>query len=324
MYSAAGLRIKGPAAASAVTSVLRRFLLGALERCQFRFTCQCGWDDDHIQLVLLLYRLLTHVARPATDLALHALMSASATSLPDLICITDLSLRTPALGVDLWQRSAKSQPLFLSLWIQTSVLAEASTDSLLSSSLNYGSVTKAIEAFVSQLAPAADEDGLPLETLAERLAQVVLFQANAPNVRLELTRPRALLSAESIGVQVSRTTADYESEPDSRGIYSLKQASQALASDKFFVRQLRRSIIIGINPCEREDEQEVIVDLEFWNDDMMLRPWNGARLGWEEWRPVIKQLEAVSGHSPPAGKRATSLTHIYSTSRHLGLSPSST
>lgn len=219
----------------------------------------------------------------------------SSSSLPrDLISITALSLRTPSLASDLWQRPSKSQPLLVSLSIATDVRAEASADSLLGDSLNYGTVTKAIEKAVSELPPSLDAEGLPLEVLAELLAKVVLFKAKAPNVRLELSRPRALLSAESIGVEIYRSTSDYlPDSSESPNTFILDPKSTSPRGDRLFVRALRRSIIIGVNQCEREDEQEVIADFDFFAGDMTNRLASGARAGWEGWRKVVKQLESV-------------------------------
>jgi len=225
----------------------------------------------------------------------------------DVIRVTDLELRTASLGVDLWQRPSKHQPLVCSLDIRTSVRSEATEDNLLTDSLNYGTVTKAIERHIAHLpAPSSDHDELPLEQLAEDLCHVVLFHASAPNVRLELRRPRALLTAEAVGVVLSRSRSDYTASPSppssppssappsSSPTYTLRPDAPSLAHDTLFVRALRRQIIIGLNPCERLDEQQVIVDLEFGPDTMaMTRLPNGARAGWAHWRKAVKQVEQV-------------------------------
>lgn len=212
--------------------------------------------------------------------------------LRDRISIAALALQTPHLAPDLWLRADKQQPLLLDLEIDTDVADEASSDSLLGESLNYGTVTKAIEAFVQQLSPSpAQNEGIQLEELAEDLARVVLFQANAPNVRLQLARPRALLTAESVAVHIYREKADYALVA---GRYALNPASGHPQQDTLVVNALRRTIIIGVNPCERIDEQEVIVDLEF-GAEQMSSPYTGAiRQGWKNWRTVVKSLESVS------------------------------
>ncbi|GAA5906728.1 hypothetical protein JCM6882_003287 [Rhodosporidiobolus microsporus] len=225
----------------------------------------------------------------------------------DEIKVTDLALTTSVLAPDHWQRPSKLQPLVCSLLIRTSVQAEASTDSLLDNSLNYGTVTKAVEGHVALLEQRKSEfgtEGIPLEVLADQLAKVVLFKASAPNVLLELRRPRAHLRAESVGVEVFRSRIDYALSPTfssspsttskpSPDHFSLRTDTPSLLSDKLFVRALRRHIIIGLNACEREDEQEVIVDLDFGCDIMNTRLSNGGRACWAGWKGAVKQVEEV-------------------------------
>ncbi|GAA6063269.1 hypothetical protein JCM10212_004284 [Sporobolomyces blumeae] len=228
----------------------------------------------------------------------------------DLIAVTDLQLRTPHLESDHWLRENRVQPLVATLEIRTDVDAEATEDNLLTDSLNYGTVTRAIEHFVETLPPPpyrADDDdtlatGYPLDVLAESLCKVILFEASAPNVTLELRRPRALLTADCIGVRLTRSRSDYlpaRTAGSNGEDYTLNPASTAQNSDTFFVRGLRRFIVIGLNPCERLDEQEVIVDLNCYPDDMNARLANGARAGWRGWRGMVKQLEAHLSTSAP-------------------------
>lgn len=221
----------------------------------------------------------------------------------DLITVTDLQLRTLALEPDHWQRPAKAQPLVVSLRIHTDVSEEAQSDALKDGkSLNYGSVTKAIEKAVKGLPEATAERALALEQVAEHLAAVVIFDAYAPNITLEVVRPRALLSAQSIGVQVTRDRADYAEESTSAR-YQLSDPHTAAREDKLFVRELRRLIVIGLNACERLDEQEVICDFDFLaysgqsdqDSAMIVPPWTAGqpRIAWREWRKVVKVLEQV-------------------------------
>lgn len=214
----------------------------------------------------------------------------------DTISITALSLRTPNLESDLWNKPSKSQPLFLSLSISTDVSSEAITDSLLGESLNYGTVTKAIEKAVKEV-----EGELGLEILADHLAKVIILKGNAPNVTLELTRPKALLTADSIGVSITRSRSDYTSLVSSPSFadYFLSPDAQSPQQDTFFVRDLRRFIVIGVNDCERVDSQEVIVNLVFGAEDMLGVPFTGlvARNGWKGWREVVRNVEHVSSSS---------------------------
>ncbi|KAM0789125.1 hypothetical protein ACM66B_003179 [Microbotryomycetes sp. NB124-2] len=202
----------------------------------------------------------------------------------DLICITDLSLRTTALELDLWQRPApREQPLLVSLTVKTDVESEADSDALGQESFNYGSITKAIEKTVKEI-PSTLIQGqthVAIEEIAERIARVVITQCNAPNVDLEVLAPRVLLSAEAVGVRVFRRQSDCASP-----LIPIKD-------DQFIVKNLRRQIIVGLNPPERVDEQEVIVNLACWADETMLsRLANGGHVGWAGWRHMVKQVES--------------------------------
>ncbi|BGP39397.1 trifunctional dihydropteroate synthetase [Rhodotorula kratochvilovae] len=241
----------------------------------------------------------------------------------DLIAVTDLQLRTARLAHDHWQRPHKEQPLVCSLEIRTGVQQEAQGDNLLQDSLNYGTVTKAVEQHIASLA-SSSPDEIPLEELAEQLCKVVLFKASAPTVRLELRRPRALLTAEAVGVVLSRSRSDYtapssassgETKPSPLD-YTLRLDAPSLADDTLFVRALRRLIIIGLNPCERLDEQEIIVDLEFAADSMNTRLANGARAGWADWRKTVKQVEQHLSASGPL-----TIEHIVTSLSSLILAP---
>ncbi|GAA5904779.1 trifunctional dihydropteroate synthetase/dihydrohydroxymethylpterin pyrophosphokinase/dihydroneopterin aldolase FOL1 [Sporobolomyces salmoneus] len=237
----------------------------------------------------------------------------------DLITVTDLSLRCSALQVDHWQRASKEQPLLCTLSIRTDVDAEAEHDNLLQDSFNYGTVTKSIETYIADLNEKEEEE-LSLEFVAEEIAKVVLFQANAPNVELELRRPRALLTADCIGVAITRSRSDYSQLPSSSAKssslddYVLLPTAETTKEDKFFIRGLRRYIIIGLNPCERIDEQEVICDFDFYAAEGY-EMINRARSGWSGWRGMVKQLESHLSTSQPLTIEliTTSLARIITT-----------
>ncbi|GAA5977696.1 hypothetical protein JCM11641_001381 [Rhodosporidiobolus odoratus] len=246
----------------------------------------------------------------------------------DEIRVTDLYLTTPALSRDHWQRANREQPLILSLEIKTDVSTEATTDSLLAQSLNYGTVAKVIEGHVASLAADDfDQEGIALEVLAEQLARVILFKASAPNVLLELRRPRAHLRADSVGVRIRRSRSDYlvpSSPPPSASVNDLQlhPQSRARQDDTLFVSHLRRHIVIGLNACEREDEQEVVVDLDFGappTDKMSTATvLQGGRGGWKGWKGMVKKVEEHLTASAPL-----TIEHICTSVAQLILTPPS-
>lgn len=193
----------------------------------------------------------------------------------DVISITDLQLRCPFLESDHWGRPQKDQPLVCNVSISTNVASEARIDDLLpdGQSCNYGAITKAIEKSVNLFGTSVTErEGVALEVLAESLAKAVLNQG-APEVTLTLERPRAHLSARSIGVSINRTRSGTLSK-----------------ADKFIVKSLERDVIIGLNEPERHDLQRILVDLTFESVPMV---HTQARKAWSAWKPVLKQVEQV-------------------------------
>lgn len=252
----------------------------------------------------------------------------------DQISITDLELRTEYLERDLWNRKLKLQPLNLNLKIKTTVIDEALTDSLLEESLNYGKVTKVIEKVIKDLdslipnqsiegVEVVESKEIPLEVIGELLCKFIIFKGKAPNVELELTRPRALLTSKNIGIKLFRSKSDYLSpSPSSSSAtttpiepqdYILSPHSLSPSNDKFFITDLRRLIIIGVNDCERLDEQEVILNLEFSiptlpQDMSSCIAYTGTglgRIGWKGWREVIKKVESVSLYFFPLSSSLT-------------------
>lgn len=216
----------------------------------------------------------------------------------DVVSVTGLQLRTAALEADLWQRTAVDQPVVCSLAVECDVLAEAEHDRLLADSLNYGAVAKALQAHVARLDlesdPAAPAPAVALEVLAEQLARVVLVECHAPNVALQLERPRALLSAEAVGVKIYRTRTRGPADDAAAVVTAVAEVP-----DSLYVRRLSRQIIIGLNPQERLDEQTVLVDLEFTADPTDTLLADMPRPGWRGWRGAVKRVENVSLPPPP-------------------------
>lgn len=221
----------------------------------------------------------------------------------DEISVESLSLRCSKLSEDLWLREARDQPLFVTLAVSTDIQEEAGKDNLLDDSLNYGKATKLVEGRIKSI--NTESRTWALEELAEELAQTILFKSPAQNVNLSVVRPRALLQAESVTVSISRSRADYL-PVESGQLRQLSPKSANSPRDRFAINKLRRSIVIGINACERLDEQEVIVEFEFGvPEEEMLTPWKGLapREGWKGWRAVVKECEKVRADPGMSRKR---------------------
>lgn len=115
----------------------------------------------------------------------------------DIIFLRDLRIDT-LIGIYDWERRVK-QTISLDLEMATDIRKAAATDAI-DDTLNYKAVAKRIIAFVE-----ASEFQL-VETLAERITEIVLDEFNVPWVRLTLNKTGAVRGARDVGVIIERGT----------------------------------------------------------------------------------------------------------------------
>ncbi|MFA5529066.1 MAG: dihydroneopterin aldolase [Thiohalomonadaceae bacterium] len=116
---------------------------------------------------------------------------------PDIIYLTDLQVET-VIGIYDWERRIR-QTVSIDLEMAADIRRAAATDSI-EDTLNYKAVAKRIIAFVE-----GSEFQL-VETLAERIAQIVLTEFQVPWVRLRLNKRGAVRFAKDVGVVIERGT----------------------------------------------------------------------------------------------------------------------
>ena len=117
----------------------------------------------------------------------------------DTVFITDLRIET-LIGIYDWERKIR-QTISLDLEMGTDIRAAAATDAI-EDTLNYKAVAKRLIAFVG-----ASEFQL-VETLAERIAEIVLTEFNVPWLRLTLHKPGAVRGSRDVGVIIERGLQD--------------------------------------------------------------------------------------------------------------------
>ncbi|PWN54351.1 Dihydropteroate synthase [Violaceomyces palustris] len=195
-----------------------------------------------------------------------------ATELPDIIAIKQLKVRM-VVGVDNWER-VQAQPVTIDASVHTDVSKAGSSDHL-PYSIHYGVLVKQLEAHCAQNRYRS------LEALAEGLAKVCIFNCHAPRVTLNVEKPRSLLHAKSAGVQIVRTAQDYvdpqgvtasvDTQPSELASLRLSPSSSWATHDKVIVRDLVINTILGVNPWEREDRQDVRLNLVIYSGLERLR-----------------------------------------------------
>ncbi len=113
----------------------------------------------------------------------------------DIIFIRDLRVDT-IVGVYDWERQIK-QTLVFDIDMATHIQHAAATDDL-QFAVNYHAVSLRVAAYVEANHPAL------IETLAENVAALIRTEFKVPWLRLQLTKPNAVLGARAVGVLIER------------------------------------------------------------------------------------------------------------------------
>ena len=116
----------------------------------------------------------------------------------DIIFIRDLRIET-VIGIYGWEREIK-QIVSIDLEIGADIRAAAQSDNI-DNTLSYKTVAKRLIEFVGA------SEFLLVETLAERIAEIVLTEFQAPWLRLTLSKPGAVRGARDVGVIIERSAA---------------------------------------------------------------------------------------------------------------------
>lgn len=113
----------------------------------------------------------------------------------DIVYIRDLRIET-VIGIYDWEREIR-QTVSLDLEMGTNIRQAAQTDSI-DDTLDYKSVAKRLIQFVE------DSEFQLVETLAERIADIVLNEYEVPWMKLRLSKPGAVTGSQDVGVIIER------------------------------------------------------------------------------------------------------------------------
>lgn len=113
----------------------------------------------------------------------------------DIIYLKDLRIDT-IIGIYDWERRTR-QTIILDIEMGADIAKAAKTDDI-ENTLNYKAVAKRIIAFVE-----GSEFQL-VETLAERIAEILLEEFNVPWLRLTLNKQGAVRGVRDVGVIIER------------------------------------------------------------------------------------------------------------------------
>lgn len=115
----------------------------------------------------------------------------------DIIYVHDLRIET-IIGIYDWERQVK-QTVVLDLDMGTDIAKAAASDSI-EDTLNYKAVAKRLIGFVG------DSEFQLVETLAERVADIVINEFRVAWLRLRVNKEGAVRGARDVGVVIERGT----------------------------------------------------------------------------------------------------------------------
>jgi dihydroneopterin aldolase len=118
----------------------------------------------------------------------------------DVIFLSGLTTEC-IIGIWDWERRVK-QKIVVDLEMGADIRRAASTDSI-DDTLDYKRVAKRLLAFV------AESEFQLVETLTERIAQIVVTEFGVPWVRVRLNKQGAIRGARDVGILVERRREDY-------------------------------------------------------------------------------------------------------------------
>ena len=113
----------------------------------------------------------------------------------DKIFLTDLRIDT-VIGIWEWERKIR-QTVAVDLEMSADIRKAAASDDV-QDTLNYKKVAKRVQQFVS------DSSFQLVETLAEKIAAVIIDEFDVPWVRVRVNKPGAIRGARDVGVLIER------------------------------------------------------------------------------------------------------------------------
>lgn len=113
----------------------------------------------------------------------------------DIIYLHDLQIET-IIGVYDWERNVK-QKVIIDLDMATDIAKAAASDNI-ADTLDYKAVAKRVIGFVEQ------SEFQLVETLAERIAAIILSEFQVPWLKLRVNKQGAVSGARDVGVIIER------------------------------------------------------------------------------------------------------------------------
>ena len=116
----------------------------------------------------------------------------------DIIFLHELEVQT-IVGIEDWERNIR-QTVSIDLEMGADIRRAAEKDSI-DNTLNYKAISKRVQQFV------ADSEFQLVETMAEKIAELVLQEFEIPWIQVRVSKPGAIRGAKDVGVLIHRSKA---------------------------------------------------------------------------------------------------------------------
>ena len=126
----------------------------------------------------------------------------------DMIFLSGLTAEC-IIGIWDWERKVK-QKVVIDLEMAADIRKAAASDRI-EDTLDYKKVSKRLQQFVEQ------SQFQLVETLTDRIAQIVITEFHVPAVRVRLNKQGALRGSRDVGIVIERSREDYDAEAAAAG-----------------------------------------------------------------------------------------------------------
>lgn len=203
----------------------------------------------------------------------------------DRVLVNSLQISQLTLSPAPWA-DHKEQLALLDVAVKTDTSKAGATDNL-EFSISYAAIAKHLRNYFTKDNFPADRP-LSAYTLAEEAAKRLLFHLDPPlsktdSVCVSVHIPEALLHGGKLVAKIERSLQDYSSTKQ------LLHDSQRARNDSLGIQDFHISTVIGLNDCERLQEQPLVVEVETWPNFDGLQPseamaWNPRLLQESVWK----------------------------------------
>lgn len=203
----------------------------------------------------------------------------------DTIYLRNLQL-SAVIGPDAWNRPDKPQPIVLSLQLQIDTTSAGNLDDI-KNTFSYGQISKDVTAKL---------DGKTFTSIDHLTSDLAGLADNWPGetLKLQAIAPKGMLRVEGgFGREFFLRRVETKT-------HGWKTVNWHVGSHDWVVKGLKLACIIGVNPHERVEKQNLSVDLRIQGEAEVADYTLQIKGGFETWRRLIKRVCDVSPSSPSA------------------------